>query len=102
MMNLFVATQSQLVLIGAVNVTFGGTDEVLVDLCQAQIGCRLRVRSLKGQPSVCHRLREMGFCELAEIQKVADNGALICQVCGAKVALSRSIGKEILVELVGG
>ena len=46
----------------------------------------------------------MGFCELAEIHKVADNGALICQVCGVRVALSRKLGKEIIVEpvLAGG
>lgn len=64
------------------------------------MGVRLRVRTLKGGAQVCHRLREMGFCELAEIKKLADNGALICQVCGTRVALSRTLGKEILVEPV--
>lgn len=75
-------------------------DSVLVDLCAAQVGARLRVRTLKSDPPVCNRLRELGFCELAEIEKVADNGALICRVCGSKVALSRSLGKAILVEPV--
>jgi ferrous iron transport protein A len=69
-----------------------------VDLCEARIGCRLRVRSLTGHGPVCNRLREMGLCEFAEIEKIADNGALICHVCGARVALSRSLGKQIMVE----
>lgn len=75
-------------------------DRALVDLCQARVGSKLRVRDLKSNPAICQRLREMGFCEFAEIHKVADNGALICQVCGARVALSRSLGKQIIVEPV--
>ena len=72
----------------------------LVDLCEARVGDKLRVRDLKSNPSVCQRLREMGFCEFAEIHKIADNGALICHVCGSRVALSRRLGKEIIVEPV--
>jgi len=75
-------------------------DRPWVDLCEARVGSKLRVRDLKSHPAVCQRLREMGFCEFAEIHKVADNGALICQVCGARVALSRSLGKQIIVEPV--
>ena len=75
-------------------------DDSLVSLSEAGVGTKLRVRDLKSHPSVCQRLREMGFCELAEIHKVADGGALICHVCGSRVALSRSLGKEIIVEPV--
>mgnify|MGYP001500477687 CR=1 FL=1 len=75
-------------------------DSSLVDLCEAKIGVRLRVHNLKSQSSVCARLREMGFCEKAEIRKIADNGALICVVCGSRVALSQRLGKEIIVEPV--
>lgn len=71
-----------------------------IDLCEARVGTRLRVRGLKGQPAVCQRLRELGFCELAEIYKLADHGALICQVCGTRIAVSRKLGREILVEAV--
>ena len=69
-----------------------------MDLCEARIGVRLRVRGLKGRPEVCQRLREMGFCEYAELDKLADHGALICRICGTRVAVSRRLGKEILVE----
>lgn len=82
------------------NVSVPENELPLVDLCQARVGSRLRVRTLRSQPAVCNRLREMGFCEYAEIEKLADNGALICHVCGARVALSRSLGREILVEPV--
>jgi ferrous iron transport protein A len=80
------------------NVGTASEPAALIDLCEARIGAKLRVRSLQSKPAVCQRLREMGFCELAEIHKVADNGALICQVCGSRVALSRSLAREILVE----
>lgn len=73
----------------------------LLSLSEAEVGRKLRVRDLRTQPVVCQRLREMGFCERAEICKLADNGALICMVCGTKVALSRRLGKQIMVELVG-
>jgi len=72
----------------------------VIDLCEAQVGLRLRVRDLRSQPVVCERLREMGFCELAEIRKLSDAGTLICLVCGTKVALSHQLGREILVEPV--
>lgn len=69
-----------------------------VTLCEAGVGATVRVRKLEDNPAVCQRLREMGFCESAEIHKLADNGALICQVCGVRVALSRSLAKNIIVE----
>ena len=73
-----------------------------LNLCQAEIGSKLRVRDLPAQPAVCSRLRELGMCEFAEIHKLADNGALICLVCGARVALSRSLGEQIIVEKIIG
>ncbi len=82
------------------NAAPSSSENELVDLCEARVGAKLRVRGLKSRPAICRRLREMGFCEFAEIHKVADNGALICQVCGARVALSRKLGKEIMVEAI--
>ena len=49
----------------------------------------------------CLRLRELGFCEMAEVCKVADNGALICNLLGTRVAIARDLGKQIFVEKVG-
>ena len=86
--------------IGRVNGTKLSDEGNYLDLCEARVGAKLRVRGLKGQAAICQRLREMGFCELAEVRKLSDNGALICSVCGSRVALSRSLAKEIIVQPV--
>lgn len=66
-------------------------------LKEARSGARMRVVELTSDPAVCHRLREMGFCELAEISKVSDHGPCICTVCGSRVALSADLADEIMV-----
>lgn len=69
-------------------------------LCDVAINRLVRVKALKAEPAVCQRLREMGFCEFAEIRKVSHGSALICHVCGVKVALSQYLAKDILVETI--
>jgi ferrous iron transport protein A len=61
-----------------------------------------RVAGLSGQKDLCQRLREMGFCESAVIQKIAGKRLLICQLCGTRVALSNRAAQNILVELIRG
>ena len=69
-------------------------------LHDAEVGKLVRITALQGEPAVCQRLREMGFCELSEICKVAQSSALICRTCGGKVALSKNLAKNILVEKI--
>ncbi len=69
-------------------------------LCDVSMNLPVRIKALHGEPAVCQRLREMGFCEFAEIRKVAQGSALICHVCGVKVALSKYLAKNILVEKI--
>jgi len=66
-------------------------------LRQTRTGERVRVERIEGQPSVCHRLREMGFCETAEVRVINNSGALLCQVCGARVCLSAKLAESIFV-----
>lgn len=66
-------------------------------LKEARPGARVRVMELTSEPAVCHRLREMGFCEFAEISKVCDHGPCICTVCGTRVALSPQLAESIMV-----
>ncbi len=66
-------------------------------LRQTRKGERVRVERIEGQPAVCHRLREMGFCETAEVQVLNNSGALLCQVCGARVCLSAKLAESIFV-----
>jgi Fe2+ transport system protein FeoA len=40
----------------------------------------------------------MGFCELSEVKILNNSGAMLCQVCGTKVCLSRQVADSILVE----
>ena len=55
---------------------------------------------LDGEMVACQRLREMGFCEDAEVKVLANNGSVVCQVCGSKVGLSKQIADRVLVEPV--
>ena len=64
------------------------------------VGQPVRIKELRGEEEVCQRLREMGFCELAEICKVAHHNGLICRVCDGKVALSKGLADNIVVESV--
>ncbi len=69
-----------------------------IPLPRAGKGQRVRVQRLDGHEDLCHRLRELGFCELAEVMVVNNGGTMICQVCGSKVCLSRKIADSIYVE----
>lgn len=72
----------------------------LKTLLAAPIGERLRLMELLGQPALCQRLREMGLCESAEIIKVGQGAAVLCQVCGTRVALSHDLAESIMIERV--
>jgi len=67
-------------------------------LSQASAGCTLRIRQLEGKS--CQRLREIGFCEEMEISKLSDGRNMICSVCGTRMALSRKLGDQVMVEMV--
>ena len=67
-------------------------------LIDAGIGERVSILCLRGEEGVCQRLREMGFCESAVIEKVADSGALICKVCNTKLIISKKLAENIIVQ----
>ncbi|MBX9742060.1 MAG: ferrous iron transport protein A [Chthoniobacterales bacterium] len=66
-------------------------------LSEAKAGPVLCVERLEGSESVCRRLREVGFCEKAEIRLLSRGGQMICNVCGTRLALSRQLAKKIWV-----
>lgn len=55
---------------------------------------------LNGHSGLSQRLREMGFCESAVIQKIGGKHMLICELCGVRVALSDRAAEKIEVEPV--
>jgi ferrous iron transport protein A len=72
----------------------------LVRLTELPVGESGRVQELDGKTEVCQRLREMGFCESAVIEKVSGVHTVLCQVCGTRVALSDKAAQHILVEQI--
>ena len=69
-------------------------------LSAAPAGCPLLVRELRADPASCLRLRELGFCEMAQVAKLSHGGNLICHVCGVRVALARRLAELVVVEPV--
>ena len=69
-----------------------------INLSEAIVGSTLRIECLHGEEGTCQRLREMGFCEAAQVEKIADSGSLICRVCDSKVAISRDLARNIIVK----
>jgi ferrous iron transport protein A len=72
--------------------------DCVLPLRYARAGETVRVARLCGQAAMCYRLREMGFCEMAEVRVMQNNGTLVCQVCGSRVGLSRELADAIFVQ----
>ena len=68
-----------------------------ITLKDVSLGEPVSITCLQGETGVCQRLREMGFCESAVVKKVADSGALICQVANTKVVISKRLANNIIV-----
>jgi ferrous iron transport protein A len=71
-------------------------------LTDMPVGASGRVCALKGEMDVCARLREMGFCESAVIEKISGQSTLLCDLCGTRIALSSRAANHIVVELIRG
>jgi len=69
-----------------------------VPLNEAKLGCPLRILKLQGKQ--CRRLREMGFCEEMKICKLSNGRNMICSMCGTRLALSKKLAEQIMVEKV--
>lgn len=71
-------------------------------LTELPVGASGRVCELSGEANICARLREMGFCESAVIERVSGQKTLLCQICNTRIALSEGAAAHIVVELVRG
>jgi ferrous iron transport protein A len=67
-------------------------------LTELPVGTTARVWALDGEINLCSRLRELGFCESAVIERVSGSKTLLCQLCGARIALSDRAAVHIVVE----
>ena len=66
-------------------------------LNQVGVGCDVRIRVLSGPG--CERLRDLGFCEQLQVRKLSNGRNLICSVCGTRMAISRELAEQVLVEV---
>jgi ferrous iron transport protein A len=67
-------------------------------LSEVPEGRFVRIRKLRLEPDVCHRLRELGFCEDAIVRLVVNGeGNLICEVCHTRIGLNLAIAQDIMV-----
>jgi Fe2+ transport system protein FeoA len=70
-----------------------------LSLLDARCGEPLRVVQLQRDCPTAARLRELGFCESAEVCKViSQRGTCICLLAGTRVALGPDLAALVLVE----
>jgi Fe2+ transport system protein FeoA len=64
----------------------------------AGCGKQVRITRLDADHDAHQRLCEMGFCQNAAVLKIAHGAALICLVCGVRVAISARLAERIFVQ----
>ena len=67
----------------------------LISLNDAPTGKNLEIKEIKGKS--CQKLREMGFCEGLELQKMTDDKCILCTICGTKFAISKELGCDVMI-----
>lgn len=71
-------------------------------LSEAKAGASVRIKLVSASPEVTSRLREMGFCEEQKIRLISQHTHVICQVCHARLGISRQLAEKIMVEPLTG
>ena len=67
-------------------------------LSRVQEGTTVCIKQLATEPEMTDRLRELGFVEEQKIKLVARESSFICQVCNARLGISRELAEAIWVE----
>ena len=70
-------------------------------LSRVRAGEVVCIKQLSTAPAVTDRLRELGLCEEQRIKLLARQSSYICQVCNARLAISKRLADSIMVEPVG-
>lgn len=71
------------------------------DMCplsHVKAGITVCIKQHTSTPEVTNRLREMGFCEDQQIRLVSHSTNIICQVCNARLGLSKKLADTIMVQ----
>ena len=67
-------------------------------LSRVKAGTVVCIKQLAAAPEVRDRLREMGLGEEQKIKLLSRHSNIICQVCNARLGISRQLAESILVE----
>ena len=67
-------------------------------LSRVKTGSVVCIKELAASPELRDRLRELGFCEEQRIKLLSRHSNIICQVCNARLGISRRLAESILVE----
>jgi Fe2+ transport system protein FeoA len=67
-------------------------------LSRVRAGTTVCIKRLSTAPEMTDRLRELGFCEEQSIKLLARESNYICQVCNARLGISRELAESILVQ----
>ena len=74
-----------------------------VELCPlscVRAGDVVCIKELAAAPDVQSRLREMGLGEQQRVKLISRDSSYICQVCNARLGISKQLAEAILVEPV--
>lgn len=67
-------------------------------LSHVKAGTVVCIKELAASPEMRVRLREMGFCEQQRIKLLSRHSNIICQVCNARLGISKQLAETILVQ----
>ncbi|HET7624743.1 MAG TPA: FeoA family protein [Verrucomicrobiae bacterium] len=67
-------------------------------LSRVKAGSVVCIKELAATPELRVRLREMGLCEEQKIKLLSRHSNIICQVCNARLGISKRLAETILVE----
>lgn len=69
-------------------------------LSRVEAGSLVCIKELGTSPEVSDRLRELGFCEDQKIRVLSRQSSFICQVCNARLGISKKLADSIFVQAV--
>ena len=67
-------------------------------LSRIKAGAVVCIKQLSASPEISSRLREMGLCEDRKVKLLSSHSNIICQVCNARLGISKRLAESILVE----
>ena len=71
-------------------------------LSHVEAGTVVCIKHLNATPDVSNRLREMGLGEEQHIRLVSHATNIICQVCNARLGISKKLAEQIMVQPMAG